>query len=413
MAKDQNKKGKSPLLIGENLVISIDENGIVIKLNEKTEKILGYNKNEILNKGFFKTLIPNRYENIWKNIIASSKESKILEDHKIPLITKNGHEIMILWSIFPVKGVKGQIQDIGLVGKLVKSWDDSKEINVDYSDNISIKKTKKIKRNTELINVKKENRELLKENKRLEKELQNFLNTNQKSSENKSDPKSIFGHLLYTVTDNVGSKQKREEINKSIEELEERRKALDELENKINNEKKNINDQIKEFSLWREKLENLENEIYKREKEINIKEKKINDALKTCIDKDVSPFSSKEIAKETIDKPEVFDNIDESAIIVQRGILKQVNSSFTDLTGYSTDEVLDKSLYDFILPEGFPGIEKYYLKRLKGEDISSYETIFLTKNNDKVAVKINTKPTFFKGEKAEIAVIEKLKDKEK
>ena len=77
------------------------------------------------------------------------------------------------------------------------------------------------------------------------------------------------------------------------------------------------------------------------------------------------------------------------------------------------DEIIDKSLFDFIVPEGFIQVEKFYLNRLKGDDISSYETIFLTKNNNKIPVEVNTKPTFFNGEKAEIAIVKQIKKEDK
>jgi hypothetical protein len=75
--------------------------------------------------------------------------------------------------------------------------------------------------------------------------------------------------------------------------------------------------------------------------------------------------------------------------------------------------VLNKSFFDFISSEGFYEIEQYYLNRLKGEDVSFYNTIFLNKNNNKIPVEIKAKPTFFNGENAEIMIIKKLKDNEK
>ena len=94
------------------------------------------------------------------------------------------------------------------------------------------------------------------------------------------------------------------------------------------------------------------------------------------------------------------------------GVLKRINDSFANLIGYEFKEIVDKSLFDFILPEGFSGIEEYYLNRLKGEDVSVYKTVLLTKNNEMISVEVYTKPTFFNGEKAEIAVVKKLNRKE-
>jgi PAS domain S-box-containing protein len=102
-----------------------------------------------------------------------------------------------------------------------------------------------------------------------------------------------------------------------------------------------------------------------------------------------------------------------SAAIIQRGMFKQMNKSFAKLLGYEIDELVNKNMYNFIVPEGFSNIEKYYLHRLRGKAYSSYETIFLTKDNQKISVEIDIKPTMFDGEKAEIAIIKKSKDKNK
>jgi len=69
---------------------------------------------------------------------------------------------------------------------------------------------------------------------------------------------------------------------------------------------------------------------------------------------------------------------------------------------------LEKNLFDFVIPEGFSGIEEYYLKRLKGENITSYGTMFITKDDSKIGVEVITKPVFFRDEKAEIAVFKKI-----
>ena len=115
-------------------------------------------------------------------------------------------------------------------------------------------------------------------------------------------------------------------------------------------------------------------------------------------------------SEESSEHHEILDKIPESAAIVQRGILRQVNRPFMDLIGYEVDELVKKSLFDFIVPEGFSGIEEYYLNRLKGESVSSFETMFLTKDNIKLTVEVNLKPTVFNGEKAEIAVFNRVSD---
>jgi len=220
------------------------------------------------------------------------------------------------------------------------------------------------------------------------------------------------------IFDVVGGKKKKEEFDSMISKLEERRTALYDLETQLNEDKKNLNQSRQEFIRWREKLELLEEEIEKRNLDISKKEEKIKKNLSFFIDKetqdesgflkeDVSPTS--EVSDlEDLEYNEILDKIVHSAAIVQRGILKQVNTPFVEMLGYNADMILEKNLFDFVVSEGFYGIEKYYLKRLKGEDVASYETILLTKQDEKIAVEVSTKPIIFKGEKAEIVVLKKL-----
>ena len=61
--------------------------------------------------------------------------------------------------------------------------------------------------------------------------------------------------------------------------------------------------------------------------------------------------------------------------------------------------------------ECFEGIEKYYRDRLKGTDSSSYESIFLTKDNNKIWVNVNIKSSYLNGEKADIMLFKKQDNK--
>ena len=82
-----------------------------------------------------------------------------MDDFKLPLLTKHGHEIMVLWASFPVKNQNGDVGDIGFVGKFINSWNDAEspivkksKINFKKLDIDDIDKTsnKLIKRNEEL-----------------------------------------------------------------------------------------------------------------------------------------------------------------------------------------------------------------------------------------------------------------------
>ena len=130
----------------------------------------------------------------------------------------------------------------------------------------------------------------------------------------------------------------------------------------------------------------------------------LSGSYKESLQANTSIFKTEDV----IDPAEFFDKITDSAVILKRGILKQINDNFIELIGYNNEEIIEKSIFNFIAPEGFQGVKTYYLNKIKGKNISSYKTIFLTKNNCKIVVEISNTPTIFNGEKAEIAVIKKI-----
>lgn len=403
-AEELNKR-ENPLNRLNNLVLSIDQNEKIIKFNNECEKIFGYNKDKILNRNFSDTLLPNRYQKQWKNIIKSIKKDKSMDDFKLPLLTKHGHEIMVSWASFPVKNQNGDVEDIGFVGKFINSWNDAEspivkksKINFKKLDIDDIDKTSKklVKRNFELEH----------KNLELQEELKNYKSHKIRINESGKPHISPIGKSIYSISDMVGGKKKREEFERIMKELEDKRILLDERETQLTNEKRSMNERRNEFCTWREKLEFLEDELKKRADELNSKQEELKQAILTGPNKPINEIVTTE---DIIDYPDFLNHLSESAIVLQRGILRQVNDSFLNLLGYNSGELLDKSIFDFVDPEGFQGVESYYLKRIKGENISTYETIFLTKDNYKITVELSNRPTTFNGDKAEIAVIKELK----
>ena len=361
---ENKNKGEKSQYRGDNIVVTIDQLERIIKINDKCEKICGYSLKESQNKQLINFLIPERYSKHWKKLFDSACKNKQIEDFKLPIKTKNGHEIMISWSSFPIKDDGGIVDEVSLVGKLILSWNDFEEnIFTDFS---------------------------------------NKKNPYRKQA----DP---IGKGLYSVSELFGRGGSKEfEIR--MKELAEREKILNDFEETLLNDKKEINDRIIEFHKWRERLEILEDEIENRRENV-LKREKILDARITAAS-DAKGLSVKEVREIDVDYHDILDKISDSAAVLQRGILKQVNPAFAELLGYESDEVVEKSLFDFILPESFNEIEEYYLNRLKGIDVSIYETAFLTKDNKKIIVEVNTRPTILNGEKAEIAVFKKVSTQE-
>jgi len=208
-------------------------------------------------------------------------------------------------------------------------------------------------------------------------------------------------------SDPFGFKRQHRKLTLQKQQIEVRTSQLDAFEAQLMKERKTFNARVEEFSRWREKLELLESAIEKRRQEL-MKEEDV--LLERAPATTQEPISTKpEIVKSTVPATsnyhELLDKIPQSAAIVQRGILKQINSSFVSLLGYAMDEIVEKSFFDFIALEGLADVEKYYLDRLKGENVFAYKTVFSTKDNNKISVEVSIKQTIYNGEKAEIAII--------
>jgi PAS domain S-box-containing protein len=226
----------------------------------------------------------------------------------------------------------------------------------------------------------------------------------QSSSEKKS---SFF-------SDPFGYKRQQQDLDLKIHQIDYRKKELDNFEAQLLKERKTFNARVEEFCQWRDKLEQLEMEIEKRRQELMKQD--FNFLKRTLLGSQgeisIEPEITEVAIAETPDYHPVLDKIPQSAAIVQRGILKQINNSFAEMIGYPLHEIVDKNFFDFVAIEGLVEVERYYLNRLKGENVTAYKTVFSTKENEKVFVEVSIKPTIYKGEKAEIAIITNLEKQE-
>ena len=105
---------------------------------------------------------------------------------------------------------------------------------------------------------------------------------------------------------------------------------------------------------------------------------------------------------------ELIEEINDCAAIIQRGKLRLVNDPFIQFMGYDSEELVDKSLINFVNPTFFTEIKQHYVDRLKGIDTPTFHAIFITKDQEEIPMEVNTKPTIFNGDQAEIAVFKKV-----
>lgn len=186
-----------------------------------------------------------------------------------------------------------------------------------------------------------------------------------------------------------------EEIDSYISYDEDIKDISDFIDTKL----ESLDDKLKELEEKEEKIKSLEEDKKKVEEKSISKPPEITEKTEVKTPSRVQKQESKDILKE----------IKDSAAIIRNGVLTDINDSFMELLGYKKEEVLKKNLIDFISYNGLSGLEEYYFNKLKHEPVSSFETVFITKDNKKTAVKVEIKPGFINGEKVDVIILKKVK----
>ncbi|MDH7517403.1 MAG: PAS domain S-box protein [Candidatus Thermoplasmatota archaeon] len=396
------------------MVFSINKNEEIIQFNRECEKITGYSRDEALGKNIFNFLIPKDESVKWYKILDSIRKNNFVDNIILSFLTKNGSKISVSCSTFPVDPSKMENLEICFVGETVHQDYPTHSSSIENLKDLNPSSSGFDDKN--LVEIFTDNAKVSQEK---EKEKKTSLDKVRSSA--KEEIKNLFSRWLYLFFDAVGANKKKEELQAIARELDERRVLLNALEAELLEEKKELNKRRHEFSKWRDKLEFLEKEIEDRWVELENQEKLFRDYLASKSMKgsrlryikgdlglsnvcgDTGRYESRRL---------VLDKIPDCAAVVYRGILMDVNSSFVELLGYEMDEVLGKSLFDFVAPESLEEVKRYYLHRLKGKEVSSFETFILGKDNRKINVEINIKPSSYGGEKTNIVVIKNLMNKE-
>ena len=77
------------------------------------------------------------------------------------------------------------------------------------------------------------------------------------------------------------------------------------------------------------------------------------------------------------------------------------------MVGYERSELTNKNFFSLISAEELMTVKQYYLDRLKGRELSGYETVILTKDEQLIPVKVRLNPIVWNGEKADLIFVEK------
>ena len=471
------------------LVLTLDKNGKIIYLNEEFENVTGFLKTQIVEKQF-DLLIPSSYFEKWAIILSDVKKGIHTNDFFIPVLGRDGREIMVSWDIAPVDPDPESKQGfkIGLIGKTHRSegvfkTETEKKIEQRIEDILSQVDSEEEKL-TELIEGKKpwsfndaaeqENRgeafkkpllvdragelkrdeqvyrklrekynprnlsktyrrfyryneiirELKKENKKLEaenaklrgvlKKLGKKLSVERKRFEEiKSkqrdlvDLRRFVNNKLSLLMDLLNFDEKKKEFEKMKAEIDQGLKELERVQMQINDDKRIINENRRDLIRWREKLELLEEEIEVRRSYFsdfvkNIREQHLDKTSEVVKTRDVQ---DEETGLNEDDLKRFLQENPDGVAVVQRGVFKLVNDPFAKLLGFETDDLLEKSFFNFVSTKGLKDVEDYYLRRLKGDETSTYNTTLVTNDEKEVNVKIDVKTVFHMGEKADMLIV--------
>jgi len=108
----------------------------------------------------------------------------------------------------------------------------------------------------------------------------------------------------------------------------------------------------------------------------------------------------------------VVENSKDGIIVVQKGIIKFLNQAVLDLTGYNSEELIDKEFESLLSPEYRQLIIDRYQARLAGEETPSiYEIEVIRKDGISVPIEVSNTTIIYGGEKATLSFIRNITER--
>lgn len=114
----------------------------------------------------------------------------------------------------------------------------------------------------------------------------------------------------------------------------------------------------------------------------------------------------KQVQIDASDLSSLLNNLDESAVIISRGVVKAVNDKFALLIDKPKTDILDHDFINFIAPEGFASFKLHCSQRLAGEPTQTFPVVLLTKKYEKVPLQAMIKPVTIHGKEVEITIFQ-------
>ena len=105
----------------------------------------------------------------------------------------------------------------------------------------------------------------------------------------------------------------------------------------------------------------------------------------------------------------LFEYKTESIAIIQDRLLKYVNRHLAEMTGYTTEELIDSPFGIYIHPDELPNMVNIYLRRMSSREVQSRcESIIRNKTGNKIFVEISAIKITYQGKPADLVLIRYL-----
>jgi PAS domain S-box-containing protein len=110
-------------------IFGIDTQGQVNEWNQASEKITGYKKSEVLEKGLVQTYITEDYRKSVKKVLDDALLGKETANFEFPLFNKNGKRVMVLLNSSTRRDANGTITGVLGVGQDISEMDNLRTIS--------------------------------------------------------------------------------------------------------------------------------------------------------------------------------------------------------------------------------------------------------------------------------------------
>ncbi|MFX1507409.1 MAG: PAS domain S-box protein [Promethearchaeota archaeon] len=108
----------------------------------------------------------------------------------------------------------------------------------------------------------------------------------------------------------------------------------------------------------------------------------------------------------------LVERANDGIIIVQDSLIKYINPSLVNITGYSPEELINTPIMNYIHPELLSDVIGRYERRMAGEPVSPiYETKLILKNDKTLEVEVNAGIVNYQGKPADLAIIRDISER--